>query len=152
MTGIPSDHPSIATVEARLDADATGRMRVALATDAGLPTDADATGVGGDVVRVVVDGANRYARPRPERTGDRVLLPAAYDAPETARDPGPGATDRLAEWVRARGLSAGDAVLVDCLDRGVRYGLRAPGERTVYDERRSVEDSLSSIARDLDGE
>ena len=152
MTGIPSDNPSITTVSASLDADATGRVRVALGSDAGLPTGADDTGVGGDVVRVVLDGTDRFARPRAERTGNRVLIPGVYDSPATARDPGADATDRLAEWVAARDASAGDPVLLDCLDPGVRYGLRAPGERTVYEERQAVDDSLASIARDLDGE
>jgi len=148
VTGVPSDHDSIRTLRGRLDADATGRLRVALSPDAPVPTGDDGRGVGADVIRLVVAGTDRYARPRRDHGGDRTLIPGAYDAPELARDPG-GAADRLREWVEAGDRAAGDAVLVDVVDEGVRYGVRDPGERVVYDERRPVDDSLSAIARDL---
>lgn len=150
MTGIPSDHDSIRTLRARLDADATGRLRVALDADAPVPTGSGDTGVGADVVRVVLEGTDRYARPREDRGGDRILVPAVYDAPGTARDPGGDAVDRLAAWTAAHDRSAGDPVLLDVVESGVRYGLRIPGDRAVYEDRRAVDDSLASIARDLE--
>ncbi|PSQ19233.1 hypothetical protein BRD00_03030 [Halobacteriales archaeon QS_8_69_26] len=149
MTGLPSDHPSVTTVPARLDADATGRVRVVVERDPEFPTGSDGTGVGADVVRVVLDGTDRYARPRRERAGDGVVVPGVYDAPDAARNPG-DATDRLGEWVASNDPGAGDPVLVDVLDPGARYGLRVPGQRVVYDDRQAVDDSLASIARDLD--
>lgn len=59
--------------------------------------------------------------------------------------------NELADWVDSKGLEAGRTVLVDVVVDGEQYGLRAPGERAVYRAVESPDDSLASIAEDLDG-
>lgn len=109
----------------------------------------DAFGVAaGDLVRVVIDGAERHARVAADATGR--LFRGAFDDRRRARDPGAGA-NRLVEWLDATGLAPGASVVLDVVVPGELYGLRAPGERVVYDATRGPRSSLADIARDLDG-
>lgn len=141
---IPSDHPSVETVRAELvRAGRTSRPRVAV------PADAADHFPAGEVVRLVLDGDERFTLVAEELTGGGVELRGAYETPEGAREPGSG-TDHLAAWQEAAGVRFGDAVLVDVVAADYRYGLRAPGQRAIYDASRP-DSSLADIARDLDG-
>ncbi|MFB6165003.1 MAG: hypothetical protein ABEJ31_07575 [Haloarculaceae archaeon] len=140
---VPSDHDAVETIRATLErVGRTDRLKVTLPADA-----ADALPAG-DVVRLVLDGRTRHSRVETDFDGAAELR-GAFDSPTLARDPGAG-TDRLAEWADAAGRSAGQSVLLDVVTDGYKYGLRAPGERAVYEATEAPSDSLSSIARDLE--
>ena len=157
MTRLSSDHPDVGTARATLvRAGRTDRPRVALSADA--PLDA------GETVRLVLDGTERFApveralsgdvvehgstgSRNGARSGDGLELRGAYDTPEGARDPASG-TDRLPAWRENHGVAFDGAVLVDVVEPGYRYGLRAPGERALYDAGRPDE-GLQDIAEDL---
>ncbi len=144
--GIASDHPAVDSVRATLARrGSTRRLQVAVPA-----ADRDRFPAG-EVVRLVLGGHDCYAAIEAHPTDDRRLIAGAFDAPGQAREPGAG-TDRLGEWVDDSDLEAGGSVLVDVLEPGFRYGLRAPGERVVYGEVSSPDDSLASIAEGLDAE
>jgi hypothetical protein len=141
---VASDHSSVTTVRATLARrGSTNRPAIELPDD-----HADAFPVG-DVVRVVLGGDERHARIE-EYMGDRVI-PGVYDAPSFARDPG-SADNRLVEWADDADLELGQSVLVDVVEEGFKYGVRQPGERVFYEATESPDDSLSSIAKQLDGD
>jgi len=141
---VRSDHPSVASVRAELArAGRTDRPRVAV------PGDAADRFPAGEVVRLVVDGAERFTRVAERTRGDGVELRGAHATPEDARDPGAG-SDRLADWQDAHDVRFGGAVLVDVVEDGYKYGLRAPGATATYGGGRP-DSSLADIARDLDG-
>jgi len=143
MDRIPSDHGSIRTVRAELARHGGRRLRVEIASEAADPFPE------GEVVRVSTDGQRRHARIDTHLTDDRLVVTGVYDGPDAARDPG-DATDRLAEWIDAEGLEAGDPVLVDVVAEDFLYGLRLPGERVFYDDPDPPDSDLASIARDLE--
>ncbi|WP_135820567.1 DUF7112 family protein [Halostella litorea] len=142
---IPSDHDSVTTVRATLGtAGSTRRPRVEVPADDAEQFPAD------EVVRLVVDGAERHARIETALGDDRRVIPGAYDAPRLARDPG-DAPNRLLEWVDATdAVSVGGSVLVDVIEPEFKYGVRAPGERAVYEATESPDESLASIAERLE--
>lgn len=146
---VPSDHPSVDTVEATVErVGRTDRPRISIPDDA-----ADSMGVEpGAVVRVVLDGSRRFARLQRPVTGDGLVLPGAYETPDAARDPGGNDTagdNRLPAWCEAAGLSPGRSVLVDVVEPGYLYGLRAPGERAVYEATGSPDSGLADIAESV---
>jgi len=139
---VASDHDSITTVRATLARrGSTNRPAIELPDSSG----ADAFPAG-EVVRLVVDGAERHAKIE-EYAGDR-SIPGAYDAPSMARDPG-SASNRLVDWTDDAGLELGQSVLVDVIEAGFKYGVREPGERVFYDATEAPDDSLASIADEL---
>ncbi len=99
------------------------------------------------VVRVVADGTTYHA-PIDRGLSDGVELRGLYDNARLART-GEG-ENRLPDWVAEKGLEAGRSVLLDIVVEGVQYGLRAPGERAVYETIDAPNDSLASIAEDLE--
>ncbi|WP_435118049.1 DUF7112 family protein [Halolamina sp. C58] len=139
---IPSDHASVRTERAEV-ARSGGTRRPCLR----LPADLDLEP--GSFVRVVIDGEERHAEVREDRSG--FLLRGAYDLKSEARDPG-RAENRLVEWLQAQEREPGDPVEVDEIDPGERYGIRLPGERTFYRDTSGPGGSLQDIASDLDGE
>lgn len=140
---IQSDHPSVHTVRASLETTATGhRLDV--------PADERDRFPPGEVVRIVLDGAERYASIERALTGEELSIQGIYDAPRFARDPRDG-TDRLSAWVDESEARVGGSVLLDVVEPDFLYGIRAPGETTVYEAKEPPSDSLSSIAEDLDG-
>lgn len=139
---VPSDHPSITTVRATLSkSGATSRPILELPTDGAVDFPDE------EVVRIVVDGTVRHAEPRRPLTGDGLVVSGIYDTPEAAREK--NGTDRLGEWVADAPVSFGGSVLIDEVEPGFEYGLRAPGKRVVYDATESPHDSLANIAEDL---
>ncbi|WP_336036946.1 DUF7112 family protein [Halobacterium yunchengense] len=125
-------------------ARAGGTSRLELRLPAGAADDFPA----GEVVRLVVDGAECHAEL--SRTADgQPVVRGAYDTPSLARDPG-SAEDRLAAWVVDSGLEAGRTVHVDVVEPGYKYGVRAPGESARYESVAAPSSSLADIARSLD--
>jgi hypothetical protein len=140
---VSSDHPSVQTVRSTCAETATG-VKLEIPAD-----DRDAF-VPDEVVRVVVDGTERFARVERALTGDELSIPGVYDTPDQAREPGSG-PDRLEEWIDDQGVRTGGSVLVDIVEPEFLYGLRSPGETNYYDAREPPSDSLHDIAKDLDG-
>lgn len=138
---VPSDHDSVDTVRARLvRAGRTDRPRVAVPAE-------DAHRFPEEVVRLVVDGTERFTRPTESLSGDGLELRGAFETPDGARERSDG-VDHLPDWQDAHGVEFEGAVLVDVVDEGYRYGLRAPGERQLYDAG-GGDDGLQDLARDL---
>lgn len=141
---IPSDHDAVTTVRATVaTAGSTRRRRVEIPSDAADLFPAD------EVVRLVVDGAEYHARIEAALTGETRIFSGAYDSPRFARSPG-DAPDRLGPWLDGVDVAIGDSVLVDVIEAGFKYGLREPGERVVYEATESPDDSLASIAEQLE--
>lgn len=103
----------------------------------------------GDEIRLVLDGESRHARV--EGDADGLLIRGAYDNRRLLRNPGEG-ENRLVEWCREHGREAGDAVDFDEVDPGYLYGLRVPGERTVYEVMGRPDEGLQDIADSLLGD
>jgi len=154
MTRVPSDDESVASI--RVDLARSGGTRrpcVRLPDDAEL-SDRVESGTceslsmeAGDLVRVVIDREEHYARVESDSRGR--LLRGAFDDRRRARTVGEG-TNRLAEWLADHDRVPGDVVVLDVVVPGEVYGLRIPGERTMYDAKRGPRSSLADIARDLD--
>ena len=100
-----------------------------------------------DVVRVVIDRKERYMPVTADSDGR--LIRGAFDNRRLARETGEGA-NRLVEWLSDHGREPGDSIVLDVVVSGELYGLRIPGERTVYEANRGPQSSLADIARDLD--
>lgn len=130
---------AVDTVDATLArAGRTDRPKVRLPEDADLPVD------GG--VRLALDGRTRHAQV--ERAIDgTVEIRGAYDNPRLARES--GGENRLVEWFEDRRLDFGRTVRLDVIDAGYCYGLRAPGERAVYEVSDRPDDALSDIAEEV---
>lgn len=155
MPRVPSDDGSVASV--RVDVVRSGGTRrpcVRLPDDDDLDRRVESGScaslslAGGDLVRVVIDREEYHARIVADATGR--LIRGAFDSRRLARTPGDG-ENRLVEWLAERDREPGDSVVLDVVVPGDQYGLRVPGERTVYDARRGPRSSLADIAEDLDG-
>lgn len=141
---VPSDHDTVTTVRATLaTTGSTRRRRLEIPADAAGQFPAD------EVVRLVVDGSEYHARIETALTEETRVLSGAYDAPRFARSPG-DAPDRLGPWLDDVDVAVGDSVLVDVIEAGFKYGVREPGERTVYKATESPDDSLASIAEQVE--
>lgn len=119
----------------------TDRRRVVVPVAATDPFDAEA------VIEIVIEERTYHGRVETALDG-RLVLDGAYDTPTLARSPGDG-ENHLADWLAGTGVAVGDSVLFDIVTEGYTVGLRAPGERTVYEATEPPSESLSSIARDL---
>ncbi len=113
-----------------------------------IPADETAEFPADTVVRVVLDGQERFCRIDRPLTGDGLTIDGVYDTPASARQPGTG-EDRLAEWLSTNGIDGG-SVLVDVVEEDFQYGLRPPGETTIYTAKEPPSESLSSIAESID--
>lgn len=140
---VPSDHDSVETVRATLErVGRTDRRKVTV------PADSAATLPADGLVRLVIGGDTYHSRIETDFDG-RPELRGAFESPTLARDPESG-TDRLAEWVADADVSVGGSVCLDVVTPEYKYGLRAPGDRVVYEATDAPDDSLSSIARDIE--
>ena len=137
---VGSDHPTVTTLRGRLARRGGTRRPAVEVPDAGdaLPTEG--------TVRLVVDGRTRHA-PIVEQGGAPTIV-GAYDNARLARER--RGDDRLAAWVAANDVAMGRSVLVDVVEAGAVYGLRLPGETSVYEVERGPADSLRRIAEGLD--
>ncbi|MEZ3116077.1 hypothetical protein RYH80_09140 [Halobaculum sp. MBLA0147] len=147
---IASDAPAVASHRTHLVRSGGTRLPALAVPDA-------AALAAGDRIRLVLDGDVCHARV--EGGADGPVIRGAYDtggdlAVIDGRDDSVAPADvpnRLVEWCRAADRERGDAVELDELDPGFHYGLRAPGERAVYDILDRPDTGLRDIARDLDG-
>ncbi|WP_136716807.1 DUF7112 family protein [Halorientalis salina] len=141
---LPSDHDAIDTYRATVErVGRTDRRQVVVpdaAADA-VPTD--------EIVELVFDEGTYHSHVDTDLDGTPVFK-GAYRTPTLARSPGDG-EDALGEWLGSTGVAVGDSVLLDVVTSGYTVGLRAPGERAIYEATEPPSESLSSIARDLDG-
>lgn len=137
---VASDGEAVTTYRARL-ARSGGTRRPCLR----LPDEAAVDA--GDVIRLTLDGDEYHARVESDAEGH--LLRGAFDNRRLARTDGEG-ENRLVEWVRAVDRETGQSVDLDEVTPGYLYGLRVPGQRTVYSVTRQPDSSLSSIAEGLD--
>lgn len=138
---LPSDHASVHTERAEVTRSG-GTSRPCLRLADALPLSS------GDLIRLVLGGDEYHARVQMDSTGP--LVRGAYDLKSEAKDPG-RAENRLVEWLQNQDREPGDALDMDELEAGERYGLRRPGERVVYKDTSSPGGSLQDIANDLDG-
>ncbi|WP_435349720.1 DUF7112 family protein [Haloarchaeobius sp. HRN-SO-5] len=122
---------------------ATGRLKLELPAEEAdhFPED--------EVVRVVLDGNEKYAVVESQLTTDGLMIGGVYDTPSAARNPGEG-TNRLTDWCEENGRGAGGSVLVDVVEDEFQYGLRVPGASAVYTALEKPDESLASIAESLD--
>ena len=140
---VSSDNPSVPAVRGTLvRAGGLDRPRIAI------PADEVTHFPVGEVVRLVLDGHERFAPVERALSGDSIELRGAYETPDGARNPADG-TDRLGDWQDAHGVRFDGSVLVDVVEPDYRYGLRAPGERATYETGRP-DAGLADIARNLD--
>ncbi|MGQ3329701.1 DUF7112 family protein [Halorubrum sp. FL23] len=155
MPRVPSDDEGVASIRVSLArSGGTRRPCVRLPNDDELDGrvesgDCESLALSaGDIVRVAIDREEYYAPVRSD--GEGRLLRGAFDNRRLAREPGEGA-NRLAEWLDDNDRDPGDVIVLDVVVAGEQYGLRIPGERTVYEATRGPRSSLSDIARNLDG-
>ncbi|WP_276259318.1 DUF7112 family protein [Haloglomus litoreum] len=142
MERIAHDNDAVRTVRANLErVGRTDRPRIALPD-----TERDAFPVG-EVVRVSLNGKTRHARVH-RGLDDGLEIRACYDNARQART-GDG-EDRLPAWVAEHDLEFGRSVLVDVVEEGFFYGVRAPSDETVYEVPDRPDDGLAAIARDLE--
>jgi hypothetical protein len=155
MPRVPSDGEDVSSVRVSLArSGGTRRPCVRLPDDDALDGrvesgSCDALGVSAaDIVRVAIDREEYHARVASDSKGR--LLRGAFDNRRLARDAGEG-TNRLVGWLDANDREPGEGVVLDVVVPGELYGLRIPGERTVYDANRGPRSSRADIARDVDG-
>jgi hypothetical protein len=140
---IRHDNPSVTTVRVPVtEQGATGRPLVAI------PADVDVA-VEPGVVRLALDGTEYHALVERPLTGPGLEIRRASDSPDQARS-GDG-PNRLQDWIETGSARVGGSVLLDEVEPGFKYGLRAPGETAVYEATESPDRSLASIAEDVDG-
>ncbi|MFP8951417.1 hypothetical protein ACLI4Z_00400 [Natrialbaceae archaeon A-arb3/5] len=139
---ISSDHPSVRTIRATCTETTTGVLLEIPAEDRdAFPVD--------EVVRVVLDREELFARAERALTGDDLSIRGIYETPDLVRDPS-GDTDRLNDWIDDHGVRAGGSVLIDVIEPSFLYGLREPGTTAYYDAYEPPNQSLSDIARELE--
>lgn len=155
MARLPSDDESVASVRVHVArSGGTRRPCVRLPDDGDLDRyvesgACDALGLSdGDLVRLVLDREEYHARV--ERDANGRLLRGAFHNRRLARTPGEG-ENHLVAWLTENGREEDDPLLLDVVVAGDLYGLRLPGERTVYTAQRGPKSSLADIAEDLDG-
>lgn len=140
---IKHDNPSVTTARASVtEQGATGRPLVEV------PGDAE-TDLSPGVVRLTLDGTEYHALVDRPLTGDGLEIRRAADSPEQAKS-GDG-PDRLREWIESGDVRVGGSALLDEVEPDFKYGLRAPGERAVYDATEAPDETLASIAEDVEG-
>jgi hypothetical protein len=98
----------------------------------------------GEPVRLSLGGSVRHARVE-LAIDDSLEIRGAYDNPRLARE-GDG-PNRLVEWFEDAGLDFGRTVHLDVVDEGFFYGLRSPGERSVYRVPERPDEGLAELAK-----
>ena len=140
---ITHDNPSVTTARVNVtEQGATGRPLVEVPGDAEI-------GVSPGIVRLALDGTEYHALVERPLTGDGLEIRRAADSPDGARNG--DEPDRLREWLEASDVRVGGSALLDEVEPDYKYGLRAPGKRAVYEATEAPNESLASIAEDVDG-
>jgi hypothetical protein len=141
VSRIPSDHATVTSHS--LAVDQVGRTsRPQLPLDSVAPFEL----APGAVLSLSLLGTQSYTQLAQTLAGAPALR-SAFQTRRLARVEEPTAEDnRLADWIDGAGLAAGDRVVFDVLAAGHAYGLRAPGERVVYDSPARPDPALSDIA------
>lgn len=138
---LPSDADAVSTTRAHVERyGGTRRPCVRLGEEVDVSD--------GDLLRLVLDRTTYHARVHVDANGP--LLRGAYGNRRLARTQGEGENE-LRAWLEDVGKQPGDPLELDEVVAGELYGLRVPGNRTVYSVSRGPRSSLSEIARDLDG-
>jgi hypothetical protein len=137
---IPSDHPAVDAHRVELTSvGSTGRPQLVLPTAV--------TCTEGEFVRLVVDGRKAHAEVVSTLGGGRAIRTARANKQLARKNSG---DDLLGEWLDDAGFGPGSTLVLDVLTEGYAYGLRAPGERVVYEPIEKPDSSLSDIADSLD--
>jgi len=138
---LPSDSDSVQTTRAEL-------IRLGSARRQGirLPESTSDSLSAGDLIRVVFDDTEYHAQIAEDTRG--LLIRGAFENRRLARSSGDG-ENFLTKWLRDLGRESGNSVEFDTVVAGEQYGLRAPGERTIYTVTQGPRSSLSSIAESL---
>lgn len=140
---LSSDHPSIRTVRATLSETTTGaRLEIPGDESDGFAVD--------ELVRITLEGTERFARVERALTGDELTIEGVYETADGARDPRNG-TDVLPDWCAEHTVRDGGSVLIDIIEPEFSYGIRGPGETAYYDASEPPQGSLADIANDIDG-
>jgi hypothetical protein len=141
---VSSENASVETVRATLaSAGATGRPRIAVPEEAAGQFPAD------DLVTLVLGGKVYHAR-IDVALDDSLEIRGAYDNRRLAR--AADGENRLVEWANEEDVDVGRSVLLDTVVAGERYGVRKPGETTVYEVPETTGNAtLDEIAQSLDG-
>jgi hypothetical protein len=133
----------VPTVRARLARHgATDRLRIEL------PGDEADQFVEDEVIRLVLDGTEYHARIESHLASDALVIAGVYETPSQARER--SGENHLSAWCKKHGRDAGQSVLVDVIETGFQYGVRAPGDRAFYTAHEKPSDSLASIAKQLE--
>lgn len=139
---VSSEHPSVRTIRATCTETTTGvRLEIPAADTDAFPLE--------EVVRVVLDGEERFARIDRGLTDDQYLIRGIFATPDGARGDG-GGPDLLSPWVDDHDVRIGGSVLVDVVEPDFLYGLREPGATTFYDAHEPPSTGLQDIARGLE--
>jgi hypothetical protein len=141
VSRISSDHPTVTSHSLTVDqVGRTSRLQLPLGSVAPFEPSP------GAVLSLSLSGTQSYAQ-LTRTLGGAPALRGAFQTRRLARVEEPPAEDnRLADWIDNAGLAAGDRVVFDVLAAGHAYGLRAPGERVVYDPPARPDPGLSDIA------
>ncbi|WP_276273822.1 DUF7112 family protein [Haloarcula litorea] len=138
---LPSDHETVETHRVAVEqVGRSGRPQVVLPDAVGLDD--------GDVVGLALDGDDGFAAVETSLDGDTVVRHVADNRRQARERDGP---NRLAEWIADAAVQLGGSAHLDVVTADHEYGLRTPGKRVVYTATDDPDDSLSDIARDLDG-
>ncbi len=146
MARIPSDHDTIDSYAGTVVSHgARSRAAVAIPQAIGLPEET--------VVRIVLGGKTGTYFSRPTTATGKMdsRLTGVFETPDAARSPSTG-TDALGPWLESQDLTIGRTVHIDVIDTGAKYGLRAPGQREVYETSETANTALAEIARELEEE
>jgi len=114
-----------------------------------LPEEARDRVPGEEIVRLSLAGTTRYAAIE-RALDDGFEVRGAYDSPRAARER--DGLNRLVEWADDSSLEFGRTVHLDVVEEGFFYGLRAPGERTVYRVPDRPDEGLAEIAEEVEEE
>lgn len=137
---LPSDHDAVETHRVPIESvGRTDRPRIELPGELDIET--------GDVIECVLDGTSYHARVDSTIEGAPIVQHVT-DNQRLARE-GDG-QNRLVEWFEASECTLGGSVHLDVVTAGYTYGLRTPGQRVVYTATDAPDDSLASIAENLE--
>lgn len=137
---VASDTDTVTTHRGRIDRVGSTRRRCIRPPSETLPDPES-------FVRVVIDRTEYHARIAHDGIGP--YIGGAYRNRRLART-GEG-ENHLQTWLSEIDRGMDESIEFDVVLEGELYGLRRPGERTVYRVRQGPSDSLASIAEDLDG-